>query len=319
MKFNRKYELLIGDPYKIDASQISLAPFLTPEAKLNALEDGIRKANEEKSGYKISDSHIEFTIEKTKSGQSPNTASIKVANLSDEVVSYLENRTGKKTVILLKCGYEGEPLKTITLANLERYTDRFSKETRWTELFLAEGGANFQETFTSRYYPSGTSVDSIVSDLISDLKLPRSGAFVYKGGETTDKDFYFSGNVYDQLHRLSVFYDYNFSVQDGVCFWMPIGVGLKKNVVLLSPDTGLIGDVAPLDATPGISQNNTKELNPGIKFTSLLDGALHPEATVKIESRNKTGAYKINKVIHKGSYEGTAWFTECEAEQVEIV
>lgn len=315
----RRYELLIGDPYELDPTKITLAPFLTPEDKLNALEDGIRKANEDRGGFRITELHIEFSVEKTNQGTSPNTSTIKVANLSDKVVKYLENRSGKKTVILLKCGYEGEDLKTVIVGNLEKYKDSFNNETRWTELFVVDGGANYQNTLTSRFYPKGTNVDSIVSDLMGDINLPKSGGYVADTGAITEKAFYFNGNVFDQLHRLAVYYDYRFSVQDGTCFWMPIGVGFRKNAVVISPNTGLIGDISPIDATQGVSQNNSTELNPGVKFTTLLNGSLLPETTVKLKSRNKTGNYKINKVTHKGSYEGASWVSEVEAEEVGII
>lgn len=318
-KYLRRYELVIGETYSISKDEILQGPTVPAESKLKEIEEGLSKDPQQNSGLLLTEHRIEFNIEKTKSGYSPNTAKITIYNASDKTVDFLENKVGKKSLVLLKAAYQGEELKTIFMGNLEKFLDNFDKETRRTELTLADGGANFQETTTARYYPVGTPVDQIVSDLISDTFLPKGGSHVYKTGEAIAKPWYFSGSVIAEVNKLAAYYDYNFSVQDGACFWTPAGKAWKRDVVKISPETGLIGEVSPIDATEGTSQNNKTNTNPGIKFTSLLNGSLLPETTVFVESRTKEGAFKISKVVHKGDYEGNDWYTEVEAEQVELL
>lgn len=321
-KYIRQYELVIGEPYSITKDEVANIPEIPFKSKVKPLEDAVLKANKEKegvNGYLISDLHIEFNVTKTKSGLSANTAFVTIYNMSDTMVNYLENKSGKKVVVLLKTGYQGSELKNVFIGNLERFEDVFDKQTRKTKLFITDGGANLQETTTSRYYPKGTSLDSIIGDLVSDTLLPKSGGNVYKTNITTAKPWYFSGNVVRELLKVGNYYQYSFSVQDGACYWTPAGKAADVMATVVSPDTGLIGQVTALDSTQGISQNSLSDNNPGVRFKVLMDGNLIPESVVVLDTSTKSGSYKITKVTHKGSYEGSIWYSEVEAEEVVLL
>lgn len=317
--FDAQYELLIGDPYQITRDEVVQGPVAPTASKLKALEDNVQNADLERSGYKLSEHNIRFNITKTKNGDSPNTMTITLDNLSDEVVNYLSNRTGKKTMVLLKAGFKDPGMDTIFVGNVEKYTDDFGQPTRKTVLTVADGGANYQETSTYRYYPVGTPVDTIVNELISDTFLPKGGANIYPVGESTIKPLYFNGSVISQLIKLANMYQFNFSVQDGACFWTPAGKATQKEVVKFSSESGLIGTVDLVDSTQGVSQNTSSKTNKGIHFRVLLNPNVLPETVVYVESTTITGAFKVSKVLHRGNLEGKIWDSEVWAEEVELL
>lgn len=313
--YKARYELLIGEPYKISKEDILIGPEVPRANKLKAIEDSITKAEEEKLGYKIFEHNISFKVDKSSASSTPNKAEITVDNFSDDVVNYLTRHTGKKLTILLKAGFESTTMNTIFVGTIESFTDDFDNPTRKTKIVAVDGGVNMQETHTYRYYPQGTNVDTIVRDLISDTFLPRGGANVYATGETTIKPLYFNGSVISQLIKLADMYDYNVSIQDGTVFWTPLGRMVSKEVLKLTKDSGLIGNISPIDQTNGISQNRTSKTNTGIKFKCLLNSDLVPETVVYLEDSGYDGAYKLSKVKHTGQLEGNHWETYCEAEE----
>lgn len=72
--------------------------------------------------------------------------------------------------------------------------------------------------------------------------------------------------------------------------------------------------------------NNKKEAETisrrGIKFKTLLNGAITPNKLVAVEVPDKEGVrrksfYKAIKVVHNGSFEGESWYTEVEAEWID--
>lgn len=320
-KFGRKYELIIGNPYTVTRKEILDGPEKFYESKVRAIEDELLSANRRESGFLFNEHQIEFSFEKNKSGVSPNAGSITIINAPQTLVDYLDNKSGKKTAVALKCGYEGSDLNLIFIGNIERVIDTFNRETRRTSLHLVDGGVNFQEATTVRYYPKGTSADEIIEGLMSDTLLPKSGANVYKLGITIDKPWYFSGSSFVELTKFAHYYDYNFSVQDGTCLFTPTGKARRREIVAkITPDTGLVGTITAIDRNDGISQNKASSNNPGVKFKCLLDGTLLPENLVYAEDSNRKGAaYKMTKVSHKGSFEGDYWYTEVEAEQVQLL
>ena len=317
--FGAQYELLIGDPYSITREEIIQGPTVPLRSKLKPLEDDIQNADLERTGFKLAEHNIKFSINKTKNGSTPNNMNITVDNLPDQVVNYLGTRTGQKTMILLKAGFETPGIDTVFVGNLEKYTDNFNQPTRKTTITVSDGGANYQEAKTYRYYPTGTSVDVIINDLISDTFLPKGGANVYATDETTIRPLYFNGSVVSQLNKLANMYKYNFSVQNGAVYWTPAGRARDIDALLLSAETGLIGTVDLVDNTQGISQNTPSEINRGIHFKALLNAHIIPETVVFVESSTITGAFKVSKVVHMGNLAGKTWHSEVWAEEVELL
>ena len=68
-----------------------------------------------------------------------------------------------------------------------------------------------------------------------------------------------------------------------------------------------------------VKQYQNKE-DIGLVVTCLLNGAIIPETTVYLKSKNLTGFYKAVEVAHTGNFEGdgdSSWTTEMKLAEVE--
>lgn len=106
--------------------------------------------------------------------------------------------------------------------------------------------------------------------------------------------------------------------------------GLTKGNANLSFVSGfaasIIRDILDEQVAARQQRNAKKEkgITPrrGIKFKTLLNGAIAPNKLVAVEVPDREGIrrksfYKAIKVVHNGSFEGESWYTEVEAEWVD--
>lgn len=90
----------------------------------------------------------------------------------------------------------------------------------------------------------------------------------------------------------------------------------------ISPETGLIGSPEPfhndIKPTNKVTKSSKKAKKPsdGVKFKCEINGAILPEKTVWLKSRDYDGAFKVISVSHTGDREGKNWTSECESVSV---
>lgn len=334
MSFMRRYEILIGKPFTFTEGEdinarSRLGLFLEPTHR-RALILEQYFASETTNSLAVRDHHVEFDIDKSGGESSDgNEATVTIFNLADETVKYLENNSGDKTFITIRAGYSDDGLVTIFRGNVARVIDSIDGVNRKTKLTLSDGGVFIKEQLSSRSYPKGTKIDKIVDDLILDLDLPR-GSIAKLGNDVVTKHrTILYGKTADQLKRILESRNYAFNIQD--MFTNVIARAQEKakeeaetkdqknRVPVITPNTGLIGSPSFIDDSASMTtlEADTNAPN-GIKFRSLLNGVLLPNTYVKIESRKFNGIYRITKVKHKGNYEGSEWYTDCEAEDVAL-
>lgn len=317
--YDKSYELIFGKPFQLTTSSFSI--FETPEEKLVAIEDFFDTGNT--NGVKLTAHDISFDISKTKKS-STNKSYIEVRNMSTSTVEYLSNQQGQKPAVILKAGFGGKN-KEIFRGQLESYADRKEGQNRITKLLLTDGAENAREANSIRTYRKGTPVSTIVSQLLSDMGVPKAGGGVLLDPDNvvTKKAFYVSGRTGDNLDKiasstLGALADW--TITDMHSYWIPEGetVGIES-VVPLSEDSGLIGSPVIKDDSSGkptyTSSDTTKNLR-SIKFKTLLNGALVPLGGVTLDSDKFKGTFKIVDVKHVGKLEGSKWFTEVVAEEV---
>lgn len=332
MSFIRKYEILIGKPYGfIEGQSVGFGQgdgvFIKPATGRAKLMERYF-ASEQVNTISITNLHVEFDIEKTGGDSSDgNSAEIVIYNLKDSTVKFLENNSGDKTFITLRAGHSDDGMVTIFRGNIVKVIDSLEGTDRKTKLLLSDGGVFIKEQVSSRSYPKGTKLDKVVEDLLIDLDLPL-GSITKLGDDvvTTHRTIIY-GKTADQLKRVLESQNYAFNVQDMFSYVIARalskakeeaqGKDQKNRVPVLNPSTGLIGSPSFIDDSASMTALEADINSPtGIKFRSLLNGVLLPNTYVKIESRHFNGIYRISKAKHRGSYEGSEWYTDCEAEDV---
>lgn len=311
----RTYTLVIGRPVYIGEKPVNIEKY----------------ANTNKGdAYKITDLHMEFDIKKDNSKE-PNKASITVYNLSEDIVNYLETNQRESLAVMLHAGYNNNEL-LIFSGTIEYVESQFPDETRTTKLILGDGTLNLTTALTSRSYRAGTSMDSILNDLITDLKLPK-GRIVPFSGTTAQHSMAFSGTASQNLANLAKNTGSTFSVQDGAVFWTREGSRFSSSMFEISEEGGMVGvpspkqpssakkaikkrakDAATVAAGKTVKTPKEKEYDiredVGLTVTVLLNGAILPESTVYLNTLKYKGFYKVAELRHSGGYENGDWYTE---------
>lgn len=303
MQFIRQYELRFGLPVTITEDWFSPA---------RPSNDKIIEFNDFPDTYLITDHHIDFTISQIV-GTGSKTNTVTIYNLSDEIVDYLKENVQAKIPLELKAGYLGD-IKLIFKGTIEQFVDENHTETRKTSLSLADGGINLKEAVSSRTYSKGTPASTIVSDMLSDLGLPKAEGtnLTFSSGDTIRGSMYVTGKTSDSLWKLGKDFGFDFTVINGNAYIVPKDKSSGTLSPLISYNSGLVSSISPYVDGNGKTTGSTTK--PQIKFTCLLNGDLIPTSRCKVEEENYSGTYKIIEAVHKGSYEGSEWTTEVTAE-----
>lgn len=308
----RTYTLVIGRPVYLTDKPVNIDKY----------------ANTNKGdAYQIKDLHIEFNVKKDNSKE-PNKGYLTIYNLSDEVVNYLDANQRESLAVLLHAGYNGDE-KLIFSGTVEYVEDTFPEETRQTKLILGDGTLNLTTAQTSRSYRKGTPLNTVLNDLITDLKLPK-GRVIDFGSQTTQHAIAFTGSASQNLGNLAKNTASTFSVQDGAVYWTREGSRFSNVMFEISEEGGMVGTPTPKQpstakkllkakakAAQGGKQRKSKKEkvhdireDVGMTVTTLLNGAILPESTVYLNTRYHKGFYKVAELTHRGSFEGGDWITE---------
>nr|DAO34758.1 MAG TPA: tail protein [Caudoviricetes sp.] len=308
----RTYTLVIGRPVIIGEKPVNIEKF----------------ANTSKGdAYEIKNLHIDFSVKKDNSKE-PNKGYVTVFNLSDEVVNYLSVNQRESLAVLFYAGYNGDE-KLIFSGTVEYVEDNFPQETRETKFILGDGTLNLTTATTARSYRKGTPLNSVLNDLISDLKLPK-GRIIDFGSQTLQASMAFTGNASQNLANLAKNTGSTFSVQDGAVYWTREGSRFNNVMFEISEEGGMVGTPTPKQpssskklikaqskakagekpkASKKKKEHDIKE-DVGMTVSTRLNGAILPESTVYLNTRYHKGFYKVAELTHRGGYETGEWVTE---------
>lgn len=287
----------------------------------------VEKKGESDSGvYEVSSdtgaANIEFDIQKDNTKE-PNKGYVTVYNLSDDTVNYLDMHQADALAVMFEAGYDNEN-QLIFSGTVEFVEDRWEGPTRKTKFIFGDGTENIIKCQSTRSYQKGTPLNSVLNDLLKDMNLPK-GRVVGFGNQTLQYSMAFSGNTAENLRRFARLTNSTFSVQDGALYWTKVGKRFKDSVFEISAESGMHGSPTPKNPEPakkrkakaaakGGSTSKKKKKNPredvGLTVTTCLNGAILPESTIYLKSKQYTGFYKVITVHHKGTIEGGDYTTE---------
>lgn len=308
----RSFKITIGKPVYIGEKPTNISDYTN------------RKSED---AYVISNTNgaanISFELKKDNSKE-PNKGYVTVYNLSDETVSYLDANQRESIAIVLEAGFDGEN-QILFSGTVEFVQDKWDGNTRETKMILGDATNNIMTAKTARSYKKGTPLDTVLRDLVSDLKLP-TGKIVKFGDKTLQQSMAFTGNAANNLQKLANNTGSTFSVQDGAVYWTTQGKRFGTSVFEISAETGMHDSPTPQNPEPGKrrlekkSKKKSKKTtaktsaeikeDAGLVVTTELNGAIIPESTVYVKSLKYTGFYKVVYLTHKGELEGSDWVTE---------
>jgi len=314
---NHAYKLLIGQATNTAAKQTSTGAFKST-VDLDTKLGSTTKSSSDL--YLLTKHQITFQIKKD-NNKDPNKGQITIVNLSDDTVNYINNNIRNNLAVALAVGYEGQELTFIFKGTIQWVSDTFSGVNRMTELHCVDGGINLSLARTSRSYPKGTKVSTMIRDLSNDLGT-TIGTLSIDSEQTVSSSSVFCGNTSQHLENLCKSIDHNVSIQDGSVYVTPRTQRQGTQSAYISPETGLIespqpfhNDVKPTSKTTK-SSKKAKKPTDGVKFKCQVNGSLLPEKTVWLKSKDYDNAFKVVTVTHSGDFEGKQWISEVECVSV---
>jgi len=252
---------------------------------------------------------ISFKVEKDNKPE-PNKAEISVWNLSRETRANIV--ASESVPIAIQVGY-GEDIEQIFIGDIMRdgiTTTRDGGD--WVTTFKAGDGADaYRSARIQESFAKGAKIEKVLKKLSESLGVGMGNALDkikqgdIKGGLTE----FFGGTVLSgqssvELTRMLDSLDMEWSIQDGQLQIVEKGLWNDEAVVVLTPETGLIGSPEP---------GNRKKDKPAItKFRSLLQPGIKPLRRVQVKSESVDGIFVVSKVLHTGDIAGQDWYSDCE-------
>jgi len=244
-------------------------------------------------GKEWTDLRISFLVEKD-DNLTPDKAQIQIYNLNETSRKYLT----LEMPIVLQAGY-GENLRTLfkgTIDKLNGIEHLHAKPDLITKIKATDGGLLWDSNSAISFKTSTT-----IQNCIQQLALSAGFNIGYIDPElpviTLKRGYCMVGYTHAVLSDLADMLGAVSFIQDGLFYVVKQGNKTQEKMVLLTPDSGLIGspEAADLSADKG-----TKTKVKALKIVCLLNGLIKPRKALQLKSTEYDGIYIPKKVKHEG-------------------
>lgn len=247
-------------------------------------------------GINPHDIRIEFSIDKDASS-SPNSAEITIFNLSEGH----RNSVGKEfDKITLEAGYippEGSGNVGVIFKGAVRDVEhRRAGPNILTIISCGDGSKALRRATISKSFPKGTPVKDVVDELSKQLEKEGVSRGEWKFPEdveskTFKRPYAVCGSCSRELDTIGRGNGFYWNLQNETMEIIPSD-GFIGGVVLITPETGMIG-------TPAITDN-------GVRVTALLNPEIRPNRRVQLKSdtlemNGDDGMYRVTGVSYSGN------------------
>ena len=254
---------------------------------------------------------VNFEVQKS-TEREPNTASVRIANLSKDRRDGLEAEDSPQ--IELVAGYV-DIVDTIFVGDVrDIWSSRDGAET-WTNIEAEDGGRSYRTADVEESFDSGVPVVTVLracadamgiglgnaTAVIADATLDTAGSN-FAGGTVL------SGPAWRSLDRICRSCSLRWSVQSGVLQLRQAGQPAETAAIRLSSGTGLIGS-----PTRGAKEERTGKVSHSVR--SVLIPGLYPGRVIVVESKELEGAFLCKRVGFFGDSKGPDWYAELEVEE----
>ena len=270
----------------------------------------------------------QFSVEVGESVSS-NTGKISIWNLSKETLQLLEQ---EDCLIELRAGYDNDipVIMGGTVTCVSTSSDSADKQT--TSEF-ADSFSSARDGTVSLSYSGNVNGKKIIDDCAVEI---GCGVRYSKSASFPDlKNFAFVGNGKTLIGKICKLANLRWSVQNGIVQVCAVDEPITNAAYLLSADTGLVGTPAPYfdsaqssdkssssgssskSSSKSSKKNSTKRKSKkGLEVTYFLNGHIHVDDYIRLESRDYKGNYRVSKIAFSGDTDGGDW--ACKAQIVEV-
>ncbi len=258
-------------------------------------------------GVVIEDHKLEFDIEHN-SSKHPNKCRISITNLSEETRSALKKSPLK---VVFEAGYIDQ-MSVIFIGDVTYALSTHDGPNWNTELEIADGDRllNFGRALKS--YKPGVTRGEVLSDLLQNVgqHMPENIQHSEVAADVLHGGLAINGYHQDAVNDLVKPFGYTYGVQDGQAVILRVEDTVGQTFVL-DESHGMIG-------SPEFGKPDKKTGAPPVTIRCLLYPGIRPGRSVKIDSKELKGIFKVLKVKHKGDTHGKDWLTEVEVKATNL-
>lgn len=249
---------------------------------------------------------ISFAVEKNATGE-PNRAIVTIYNLDAATRNQIK---AVEHVMLLRAGYSQAPeLQPLCCAmDIMDVQHQIAHPETITTLSCGDG-LNVQRNNKLKVsFKGGTSVKSIITNVADQLGVALRNLGSVDDGNYAN-GFAEVGPPSDILDKLSGKIGAEWSFQNGELQFSKLDRPTNTAVVVLSPETGLIGN-------PQKRQKAGQVIVPGLKVgwvvKSLLIPQIEPNDRVRVKTSEVDAVFRVRKIRQVGDTRGDDWYSEME-------
>lgn len=238
----------------------------------------------------------------------PNVCELSIYNLNADNRGKLQTDDAVATQI--EAGYNSRH-EILFLGDLRRVITTRQGPDWITTLKAGDGETKYATSSINEAFAPGTAIITAVKTMADRLGIKigdtekrllnathRAGITQFINGLVS------SGFTRDQLTEALKGLGLKWSIHQGTLQVLGLEDTTNEPVVLLTPQTGLIGSPSP--GEKGI-----------VKITALLTPGIRPGRKIRLECAGVPKAfYRIEKVTHTGDTHGQSWYTEAEIKPV---
>lgn len=216
----------------------------------------------------LSQMHFKFHIRQWDL-QTPNSATIRVYNLSDQTVKQIQDEF---TEVNLQVGYEGSDFGTIfqgTIVQAKRGNESASDS--YLDIICADGDEATNFAIVNTAISAGSDYKARAAALTAAMGLKNGYTPDFPAG-TLPRGRTYYGMAKDHMRDLALSTDTKWSVQDGLVQFVPLNGYLPGEAVVLTSATGLIGF--------------PEQTQLGIKVRCLIDPRIKVGTRVQIDNKS---------------------------------
>jgi hypothetical protein len=271
--------------------------------------------------------HIGFSVEKDTTKES-NKAKLEIYNLSEATRKKVESAD---TEVEIYAGYERAGGAILAFKGTVTYG--FTRDAGTdciTTLDLADGTVALRDSYCSLSYAPGTSAKTIIQRCANEMGVPVVYGEDVGELESYKNGFSFIGQAKDGLTEICNALGLSWSIQNNILNIILAGGTSTNRGLVFSPQSGLVGvperivqaEYKSNKSNPKKKQKEKdKKEEPrkkaGWRINTLLVPSVNPADMVKVESKFITGWFRVEKVGHRGDYNGTNWGSTMELIEVQ--
>jgi hypothetical protein len=271
--------------------------------------------------------HIGFSIDKDTTKES-NKAKLEIYNLSDATRKKIEV---PDTEVEIYAGYERAGGAVLAFKGTVTYGSTKDSGTDCvTTLDLADGTKAMRDSYCSLSYAPGTSAKTIIQRCANEMGVPVVYGDDVGELESYKNGFSYYGQADGALTEICNALGLSWSIQNNILNIILAGGTSTNRGLVFSPQSGLVGvperivqaEYKSNKSNPKKTQKQkAKKEKPrkkaGWKIETLLVPSVNPADMVKVESKWITGWFRVEKVSHRGDYNGTNWQSSMELIEVQ--